>query len=217
MGAVKVWKGAEAQRLREKYTLRSRMVRRKKLMPGVGCFSRWCVLGLDDPDGDNLFAATHQSEVINLFFEAALDLGLNVVFGDVTSAFCQGKKLTRARGQLFASPCEGTGLDPGDLVELMVAVYESTAWTMHRFSVHWAETAQENDLGFRLCVTQDMTHDSAGKAKSGGAASGRGRRLQRGGSGRPRGGTSGLSWVSSKRTRLTSTAGTLRWRRTRCS
>ena len=58
VGAVKVWKGAEAQRLREKYTLRSRVVRRKKLMPGVGCFSRWCVLGLDDPDGDNLFAAT---------------------------------------------------------------------------------------------------------------------------------------------------------------
>ena len=76
MKAVKVWKGSEAQQLRKTYAgriLRSRMVRRKKPMPGVGCFkfkSRWCVLGFDDPDAPELktFSPTPQAEIINVFF-----------------------------------------------------------------------------------------------------------------------------------------------------
>ena len=155
MGAVRVWKGSEAQQLRQEHAgriLRSRMVRRKKPMPGVGCFkykSRWCVLGFDDPDGPELktFSPTPQAEIINVFFQAALNLGLNVVFGDVTSAFCQGKKLRRAAGRLFAEPCSGIDAEPGDLVELLVAVYG-----LEDAPVCWAETVQEylcQDLGFR--------------------------------------------------------------------
>ena len=137
MGAVKVWKGAEAQTLREKYPdriLRSRMVRRKKPMPGVGCFkfkSQWCVLGFVDPDGDGLrtFAATPQSEVISIFFQAALRLNLNVVFGDVTSAFCRGKRLVRAQDRLFASRAKARVLI---LVTLWSCLLPSMAWTTHR-------------------------------------------------------------------------------------
>ena len=128
MRAVKVWRGKEAQELRKQYAgriLRSRMVRRKKPMPGVGNFkfkSRWCVLGFDS-ESLHTFAPTPQAEIINLFFQAALNLKLGIVFGDVTSAFCQGKKLARAAGRLFAEPCDGIDAEKGDLVELLVAVY----------------------------------------------------------------------------------------------
>ena len=121
-------------------------------MPGVGNFkykSRWCVLGFDDPDSEVLktFAPTPQAEIINLFFQTALNLKLNVVFGDVTSAFCQGKRLQREAGRLFAEPCAGIDAEPGDLVELLVAVYG-----LEDAPVCWAETVREflcNDLGFR--------------------------------------------------------------------
>ncbi|CAE7224945.1 RE2 [Symbiodinium sp. CCMP2592] len=170
MNAVKIWRGTEARELRRQYAgriLRSRMVRRKKPMPGVGCFkykSRWCVLGFDDPDGPDLrtFSPTPQAEVINVFFQAALNLGLQVVFGDVTSAFCQGKKLERAAGRLFAEPCPGIDAEPGDLVELLVAVYG-----LEDAPVCWSETVQEHlctNLGFRkthldpcLYVRQNMS------------------------------------------------------------
>eukprot|EP00439_Symbiodinium_sp_Y106_P068096 s466_g11.t1 len=143
MNAVRVWRGRDVQELRRQYAgriLRSRMVRRKKPMPGVGNFkykSRWCVLGFDDPDSEVLrtFAPTPQAEIINLFFQTALNLKLNVVFGDVTSAFCQGKKLQREAGRLFAEPCAGIDAEPGDLVELLVAVYG-----LEDAPVCWAET-----------------------------------------------------------------------------
>ena len=155
MNAVKVWKGAAAKDLRDKYSsriLKSRIVRRKKPMPGVGSFkykSRWCVLGFGDPDVEDLrtFAPTPQTEVINMFFQVALNLQLKVVFGDVTSAFCQGKRLNRPAGRLFAEPCPGLGLEEGDLIELMVAVYG-----LEDAPLSWAETVSEflcEELGFR--------------------------------------------------------------------
>ena len=148
MNAVKVWKGAEAQRLREIYgsrILKSRLVRRKKPMPGIGNFkykSRWCVLGFADPDGDALktFAATPQTEVINMFFQAAASLKLKVVFGDVTAAFCQSRPLARTQGRLFAEPTPGLpGVEPGDLIELLVAVYG-----LDDAPCEWAETVGEH-------------------------------------------------------------------------
>ncbi|CAE7436187.1 RE1 [Symbiodinium necroappetens] len=166
---MKVWKGEDARELRRQFAgriLRSRMVRRKKPMPGVGCFkykSRWCVLGFDDPDAADLrtFSPTPQAEVINVFFQTALNLGLSVVFGDVTSAFCQGRKLARTAGRLFAEPCPGIDAEATDLVELLVAVYG-----LEDAPVCWAETVQEylcGELGFRkslldpcLYVTQNM-------------------------------------------------------------
>ena len=169
MGAVKVWKGEDARELRKQFAgriLRSRMVRRKKPMPGVGCFkykSRWCVLGFDDPDAADLrtFSPTPQAEVINVFFQTALNLGLSVVFGDVTSAFCQGRRLSRTAGRLFAEPCPGIDAEANDLVELLVAVYG-----LEDAPVCWAETVQEylcGKLGFRkslldpcLYVRQNM-------------------------------------------------------------
>ena len=189
MNAVRVWRGRDVQELRRQYAgriLRSRMVRRKKPMPGVGNFkykSRWCVLGFDDPDSEVLrtFAPTPQAEIINLFFQTALNLKLNVVFGDVTSAFCQGKKLQREAGRLFAEPCAGIDAEPGDLVELLVAVYG-----LEDAPVCWAETVREflcNDLGFRkslldpcLLIPQAGQSTTTGRAHPGDDPAG-GRRL----------------------------------------
>ena len=86
MNAVKVWRSKDAQQLREQF--------------GAAYKSRRCVLKFDHPDSENLrtFGPTPQAEIINLFFQPSLNLQLNVVFGDVASAFCQGKKLQRAAG-----------------------------------------------------------------------------------------------------------------------
>ena len=90
-----------------------------------------------------------------------MNLNLQVIFGDVTSAFCQGKKLSRNAGRLFAEPCDGIDAEPGDLVELLVAVYG-----LEDAPVCWAETVQEflcQDLRFRkslldpcLYIRQDL-------------------------------------------------------------
>ncbi len=52
----------------------SRMIKRKKPMPGVGAFkykSRWCVHGHKDPDCHLLktFSPTPSVEAINMFFQ----------------------------------------------------------------------------------------------------------------------------------------------------
>ena len=93
--------------------LKSRMVRRKKPVPSGtsstkadgGC-ARFALLCGPRPSSET-FAATLQTEVINMFFQAAASSGLKVVFGDVTPAFCQSKPLSRAQGRLSAKPTPG--------------------------------------------------------------------------------------------------------------
>ena len=131
MGAVRICSPEESRKLRS--TLRhriiaSRMVRRKKPMPGIGNYkykSRWCVLGHSDPDSGSLktFSPMPCTEAIALFFQLALCLDLKMSFADVKSAFCQSNPLNRPQGPLFAEACSGLGLPKDTIVELQVPVY----------------------------------------------------------------------------------------------
>ncbi|CAE6953093.1 GIP [Symbiodinium sp. CCMP2592] len=129
--AVRVIKGEEAARVREKFPdriLDSRLVRRRKPLPGVGKWkakSRWCLAGHTDPDTEILsaFAPTPSTEGLMAFCQTGLNLGHKFSFSDVKNAFCQSRKLRRARGPLYAKPCEGLGLEPGDLIVIEVPVY----------------------------------------------------------------------------------------------
>ena len=130
-GAVKVLNDKEAALIRQEQPhriLASRVVRRKKPMPGIGNFkykSRWCVLGHSDPDSGSYktFSPMPSTEAISLFFQLALCLGLHMAFADVKSAFCQSDLLDRPQGPLFAEVCPGLGLSTKCLIQLVAPVY----------------------------------------------------------------------------------------------
>jgi len=46
-----------------------------------------------------------------------------LLFADVKAAFAQSNPLRRPQGRLFVTPCDGTPLGPGDLIELIAPVY----------------------------------------------------------------------------------------------
>ena len=52
-----------------------------------------------------------------------MNLGFQVHFADVRNAFCQAKKLRRARGKIYVEPCKGVPVPPGSLIELVAPVY----------------------------------------------------------------------------------------------
>eukprot|EP00435_Cladocopium_sp_Y103_P027150 s2554_g6.t1 len=142
--AVKVWRGAEAEKLRTQFAHRimsSRMVRRRKPMPGVNQYkakSRFCVHGHRDPDSGTFrtFAPTPSTEALNLVCQVAVNEGMALSFADVKAAFAQSNKLVRPRGRIFVSPCEGTPLDHGsDLIELIAPIYG-----LDDAPVRWHET-----------------------------------------------------------------------------
>lgn len=130
-GAVIVHCGQAARDLRESHpsrVLSSRMVRRKKPVPGLHQWkakSRWCVHGHTDPDLGRLstYSPTPATESIMLFLQSALNTELRLSFADVKNAFCQSRRLNRAGGRLFAEPCEGLELPVGALIELVIPVY----------------------------------------------------------------------------------------------
>ena len=108
--------------------LSSRMIRRKKPVPGVGNYkfkSRWCVHGHQDPDSLELatFSPMPSTEAIVMFFQLALNLGLSVSFADVMSAFCQADPLDRPKGDIFIRPCEGLPVSSDHLIRLRAPVY----------------------------------------------------------------------------------------------
>ena len=121
--AVKVWRGEEAKELRERYKHRimtSRMVRRKKPMPGLHKFkakSRFCVHGHKDPDAGTFrtFAPTPSSEALHMVCQVIANENLHLLFADVKAAFAQLDRLMRPKGRLFVEPCDGVhqqgGLD----------------------------------------------------------------------------------------------------------
>ena len=129
--AVKVWRGEEARELRERYKHRimtSRMVRRKKPMPGLHKFkakSRFCVHGHKDPDGGTFrtFAPTPSSEALHMVCQVIANENLHLLFADVKAAFAQSDRLMRPKGRLFVEPCDGVPIDKEDLIELMQPVY----------------------------------------------------------------------------------------------
>ena len=130
-GAVRVVYGEEAAKLRRQYPdriLSSRMVRRKKPIPGIGKWkpkSRWCLAGHSDPDTAELvtFAPTPSSEGLMAFLQVSLNLSHTFAFCDVKNAFCQSDKLARKSGPLFAQPCEGLCLGTDALIIIDVPVY----------------------------------------------------------------------------------------------
>ena len=129
--AVRVAYGKEAQRIKEMYPdriLASRMVRRKKPLPGMHQWkakSRWCIAGHSDPDTEHLvtFSPTPSTEGMMSFLHTGLGLGHSFSFCDVKNAFYQSDPLKRPRGPLFAQPTEGLGLPSDALIIIDVPVY----------------------------------------------------------------------------------------------
>ena len=152
-GAVRVLDEAESESVRKKEPHRiiaSRVVRRKKPMPGIGNFkykSRWCVLGHGDPDVGTFrtFSPMPCTEAITLFFLLALRLGLSMSFADVKSAFCQRNPLNRPQGPLYAEACAGLGLTSRQLIQLIAPVYG-----LDDAPIRWHDTVLEFllQLGF---------------------------------------------------------------------
>ena len=131
MGSVKILPPEEAAKIAKQFPHRvitSRMIRRKKPMPGVGNFkfkSRWCVHGHKDPDSHMLktYSPMLSTEAISMFFQICVNLSLLVSLADVSNAFCQAEPLDRPHGKIYVKPCEGLDLPPGCLVELVAPVY----------------------------------------------------------------------------------------------
>ena len=161
--AVKVWRGEEARVLRDKYhdrIMSSRMVRRKKPMPGLHQYkakSRFCVHGHKDPDSGTFrtFAPTPSTEALNLICQVIANLELLVKFADVKAAFAQSNRLRRPRGRLFVAPCEGVPLDQQDLIELIAPVYG-----LDDAPLRWFETVVEflKSIGFRRSLLDPCVH-----------------------------------------------------------
>ena len=154
-GAVKVKSLEESQLIRRRLPDRivlSRLVRRWK--PQEGTFappkakSRWCVRGFEDPDAPDLkvYAPTPQSESILLFFQICVSLGFYASIADAKNAFCQSKKLKRRGGTLYVEPCEGLGVEPGCLIELVAPVYG-----LDDAPILWHETITScfREMGYR--------------------------------------------------------------------
>ena len=131
LGAAKILSVEESKKVKRECPERvitSRMIRRKKPLPGIGNFkfkSRWCLHGHQDPDSGSfeIFSPMPSTESITLFFQLSLNLGLEVGFLDIKNAFCQGQKLDRPRGKLYAVPCEGLGISKDQLIEIVAPIY----------------------------------------------------------------------------------------------
>ena len=128
--AVRVVYGKEADKIRQMYperVLNSRMVRRKKPLPGINNWkpkSRWCIAGHSDPDTASLrtFAPTPSTEGMLAFLHTGICMGFKHSC-DVKNAFCQSEPLRREAGPLFAEPTEGLHLPAGALIVIEVPVY----------------------------------------------------------------------------------------------
>ncbi len=159
MGAVQVINGEAASRVRRELGHRiitSRMIRRKKPVPGVGNYkfkSRWCVHGHRDPDADSLqtYSPMPSTESITLFFQTCLNLDLKVSLTDISNAFCQSNKLDRPDGPLFVKPCSGLNIPEDSLIELVVPVYG-----LNDAPIRWHHTLLQffEELGFKRSLLE---------------------------------------------------------------
>eukprot|EP00435_Cladocopium_sp_Y103_P074255 s37_g47.t1 len=159
MSAAKVLSVEESKAVRERCPERvisSRMIRRKKPMPGVGSFkykSRWCLHGHQDPDTGEfeVFSPMPSTEAITMFFQLCLNLGLRVSFLDIKNAFCQADKLDRPKGKIYASPCDGLNVSKDQLVEIIAPIYG-----LDDSPLRWHRTLQSffESLGFSRTLTE---------------------------------------------------------------
>eukprot|EP00974_Lingulodinium_polyedra_P063806 6160969-Lingulodinium_polyedra.AAC.1 len=69
--------------------------------------------------------------------------------GDLKNAFCQSRKLERARGRLFVEPCDGVPVPKGCLVELIAPVYglDDAPLQWHLTLTSWLK-----EEGFQKCL-----------------------------------------------------------------
>ena len=159
LGAVKVHHGLDAERIRKSHphrVLSSRMIRRKKPMPGIGQFKykpRWCVAGHQDPDTGKYqtFSPMPSVESITMFFQICLNMRFGLSFADIKNAFCQADKLDRPTGPIYVSPCEGLDLPKGSLVELIAPVYGLDDAPLRW---HWTLISFFEHLGFTRCLLE---------------------------------------------------------------
>ncbi len=70
-----------------------------------------------------MYAPTPQSESIMTVLQAVASLGWRLNIADCKSAFCQSGELIRERGAIYAEPCEGLGMERGQLIKLVAPVY----------------------------------------------------------------------------------------------
>ena len=172
--AVKIWKGKDAARLREEFPERimsSRMVRRKKPMPGLHQYkakSRFCVHGHKDPDSGTFktFAPTPTTEALNLVCQVIANEDMLLMFADVKAAFAQSNQLSRPRGRLFVAPCDGVPVEEQDLIELLVPIYG-----LDDAPVRWYETVTSylTSLGLRRSILDPciyLKHDKFDKVET---------------------------------------------------
>lgn len=133
MGSVRVLSKEESLKVianSPERVITSRMIRRKKPVPGVGNFkfkSRWCLHGHQDPDSMSgsfqVFSSMPSCESITLFFQIAINEQLLVCFLDIQNAFCQADRLDRPQGKLYAVPCSGLKIPQEQLIEIIAPIY----------------------------------------------------------------------------------------------
>ena len=133
MGSVRVLSKEESLKVianSPERVITSRMIRRKKPVPGVGNFkfkSRWCLHGHQDPDSMSgsfqVFSPMPSCESITLFFQIAINEQLLVCFLDIQNAFCQADRLDRPQGKLYAVPCSGLKIPKERLIEIIAPIY----------------------------------------------------------------------------------------------
>ncbi len=170
LGAVKVHHGAQATAIKKKFPHRvvsSRMIRRKKPMPGIGQFkykSRWCVAGHQDPDTGKFqtFSPMPSVESITMFFQICLNMKFKLSFADIKNAFCQADKLDRPTGPIYVTPCEGQPIPSDAVVELVAPVYGLDDAPLRW---HWTLLSFFESLGFTRTLLEPcwMTKRRGGK------------------------------------------------------
>ena len=86
-----------------------------------------------------------------LTLQVIASLGWTLEVADAKNAFCQSDPLERPKGAIFCEPCEGIGLDSGDLIEIIAPVYglNDAPLLWHR-----TLTTALTDLGFRKSLLE---------------------------------------------------------------
>ena len=94
------------------------------------------------------YAPTPGNDRIMLVLQILAALRVALILLDAKSAFCQGRKLRRRRGPIFATPCDGVGLQKDDLIELVCALYG-----LRDAPAEWRRTLCEALCGIGLRVS----------------------------------------------------------------
>ncbi len=135
--AVKVWKGADALKFKNKYPDRfigSRfVVTNKQDEDGERVKSRWCLQGHSDPDfADKIASGLCHSPTLSqlsraLILQILVSKGWTMCLGDIKGAFLEAGPLPEKYRPLFAKqPVGGVpGLEPEDVIEVTGNVYGS--------------------------------------------------------------------------------------------